>query len=77
MAKKKSKEWIVELFNIHSGDMVPHQQIYIKRDVIEFTGIYWEPHNSKMAIHTLSKKEAILGKVEFTREPKRHGVDIY
>jgi hypothetical protein len=25
--KKKSKEWIVELFDIEKGDMVPHQQI--------------------------------------------------
>ena len=57
--------------------MVPHQQIQVKRDVIEFTGIYWEPHNRKVAIHTLCKKEAIPGKMEYSRDPRRHGVDIY
>jgi hypothetical protein len=77
MQKKKSKEWIVELFDIEKGDLVPHQQIQIKRDVLEFTGIYWEPMNRKLAIHTLAKKETIQGKIEYTSEPKRNGVDIY
>ena len=57
--KKKSKEWIVELFDIEKGDMVPHQQIQIKREVLNFFGIYWEPMNRKVAIHTLAKKEAV------------------
>ena len=43
IAKKKSKEWVVELFDIEKGDLVPHQQIPIKRDVLEFRGVYWEP----------------------------------
>lgn len=77
MQKKKSKEWIVELFDIEKGDLVPHQQIQVKRDVLEFNGIYWEPHNRKVAIHTLAKKESVQGKTEYTVDAKRQGVDIY
>ena len=75
--KKKKTEWVVEIFDIEKGDMVPHQQIAVKRDVLEFSGIYWEPLNRKIAIHTLAKKETEKGKTEYTLEPKRHGVDIY
>ena len=28
-------------------------------------------------MHTLCKKEIVAGKIEYTKDPKRHGVDIY
>lgn len=77
IAKKKSKEWVVELFDIEKGDLVPHQQIPIKREVLEFRGVYWEPQHRKLAIHTLAKKETVAGKIEYTTDPKRNGVDVY
>lgn len=57
--------------------MVPHQQIQVKREVLEFSGVYWEPYHRKIAIHTLAKKETERGRTEYTLEPKRSGVDIY
>ena len=57
--------------------MVPHQQIFITRDVHEFYDIFWEPNHHKVALHTLSKREAVEGRKDYTAGATRSGVDIY
>ena len=75
---KKTKQYSVELFDLNSAtDMVPHQQIFIKREVYEFSGLIWEPRHHKLAIHTLSKRELDANKRDYSFDAKRHGVDIY
>jgi len=74
---KKSTKYQVEVFDLNAGDNVPHQQIQIKREVQEFNGLYWEPNNTKLAIHTLAKKDAEPGRQNYTLDAKRNGVDIY
>ena len=73
---KKNTQYAVEIFELRSNDCVPHQQIQIERQVIEFRNVHWEPNHTKLAIHTLAKKEN-EGKREYTSNPTRDGVDIY
>ena len=40
---KKSTKYAVELFDLKKGDIVPHQQIFIKREILEFFGVHWQP----------------------------------
>jgi hypothetical protein len=66
------------LFDLNGvSDLVPHQQIFIKREIYEFTGLLWEPLHHKLAIHTLSKRELEANKRDYSFDAKRHGVDIY
>jgi hypothetical protein len=58
-------------------DLVPHQQIFIKREVHEFDGIIWEPKHHKLAIHTNAKRELDPTKRDYSFGAMRHGVDIY
>lgn len=75
---KKSKQYAVELFDLTSTqDIIPHQQIHVNREIYDFYGVYWEPNNTKLAIHTNSKREVELGKRDYTVDAKRMGVDIY
>jgi len=54
---KKNFRYTVDIFDISElYKSVPQQQIIIERDVETFHGCVWEPHQSKLAIHTLSKK---------------------
>jgi hypothetical protein len=46
--------------------------VIIKRQIIDFTDIYWDQAKDNIAVHTLSKKDSQL-----TVDAKRHGVDIY
>jgi hypothetical protein len=46
----------------------------VERDVLNFLGIYWEPNNRKLAVHTNSKRDE--GKT-LTVDAKRQGIDIY
>lgn len=55
--QKKSLKHTIEVFDFTGGDMIPRQQIVIKRDVQEFNGLYWEPFQNKLAVHTKSRKE--------------------
>lgn len=38
------------------------------------TNVYWEPNGRMLAVHTLSRKEAVGG---INLDAKRHGVDVY
>ena len=49
----------------------------MKREIYEFTGVYWEPNHHKIAIHTLAKRPQNLDKQDYTVNAKRHGIDIY
>jgi len=76
---KKTKCYSVEIFDLTypNIDSVPHQQIFIKREVHEFHALIWEPNHHHLAIHTLSKREAEAGKQMLTIDAKRNGIDIY
>lgn len=39
--------------------------------------MYWEPNNTKLAIHTLSKRILEAGRKDYSVNAKRNGVDIY
>ena len=73
--RKGKKKWSVELFDLTGGDNVPHQMIKLKRDIVNFLGLYWEPCGRMLAILTLSKKESTSGIINL--DAKRQGVDIY
>ena len=64
----------MELFDLTSGDNVPHQQIHLRREIIEFNKIFWEPNGRMLAVLTKSKKESQSG---INMDAKRQGVDIY
>ena len=64
----------MELFDLTSGDNVPHQQIHLRRDIIEFNKIFWEPNGRMLAVLTKSKKESQSG---INMDAKRQGVDIF
>jgi len=72
--QRGKKKFAVELFDLTAGDNLPHQQIYLNRDVISLSGVYWEPTGRMLAVHTLSKKEASGG---INLDAKRHGVDVF
>ena len=74
--EKKTIKFSIELFNTKKQSF-PHQVILINRDVIKFNSIVWEPHHSKMAVHTLSKRIVDAGKKDYTLDAQRNGVDIY
>lgn len=74
--EKKSIKYSVELFATKKANY-PHQQILVNREVITFNDVIWEPHHSKMAIHTLAKRTVESGKKDYTVDAKRNGVDIY
>lgn len=74
--EKKTTKYSVELFDTKVKTL-PHQQILVKRDVIEFHSVVWEPFHSKLAVHTLSKRQIEAGKRDYTLDPQRNGVDIY
>jgi hypothetical protein len=63
--QKKTTKYSVELFDTKKQSF-PHQQILVNRDVITFHSIVWEPHHSKMAIHTLAKRQMEAGKKDYT-----------
>ena len=74
--KKGKRLYAVELFDLTSqGDNVPHQQVYMRRDVLQFFDVFWEPNGRMIAILTLSKKESQTGLINL--DAKRQGVDIY
>lgn len=76
---KKTTKYSAELFetkDMHYGQ-IPHQQVLVDREVQEFHGIIWEPHQGKLAIHTLSRKVTEAGMKQFSNNPIRNGVDIY
>ena len=72
--KKGKKQYAVELFDLTSGDNVPHQQIFLRREILEFNGVWWEPQGRMISILTLSKKESSSG---INMDAKRQGVDIF
>jgi len=76
---KKSKQFSVELFDLNDtrSDLFPQQQIFIRRVVFDFNGVFWEPNHHRLAVHTNSKREMEAGKREYTVDAKRNGVDIY
>ena len=49
----------------------------VNREVLKFNGVVWEPFHSKLAIHTLSKRQIEAGKKDYTLDAQRNGVDIY
>jgi len=61
--KKGKQLFSVELFDLSGGDNAPHQQIYLRRDILQFINVYWEPMGTKLAILTLSKKEKTAGAI--------------
>jgi uncharacterized protein with WD repeat len=55
--KKTSKPFVLLFETINmQPNMVPHQQISINRDVLNFHGCTFEPNQAKLAIHTISKR---------------------
>jgi len=50
--KRGKKLYGVELFDLTSGDNVPHQQIYLRREILQFFDIYWEPNGRMLSILT-------------------------
>ena len=64
----------VELFDLTSGDAVPHQQIHMNREILQFFDVFWEPNGRMLAVLTLSKKESTNG---INMDAKRQGVDIF
>lgn len=76
---KKSKQYSIELFDLTDlrNDLLPQQSIFIKRQVLEFYGVYWEPNNHKIAIHTNAKREVDPSKRDYSLDAKRNGIDIY
>lgn len=74
--QKKTTKYSVELFETRNKSY-PHQQILVNRDVIKFNSVIWEPFNTKLAIHTLSKRQLEAGKKDYTLDAQRNGVDIY
>lgn len=72
---KGRNKFAVELFDLTSGDNLPHQQIFLaNRDVIDMSAVYWEPNGRMIAVHTLSKKESQSG---INLDAKRNGVDVF
>lgn len=55
---KKKEKHCVELFETKDmrGGEIAHMQIAINRQVIEFHGAIFEPHQAKLAIHAKSKR---------------------
>ena len=75
---KKTSQYCVELFDLNgASDLVPHQQIFIKREVHDFDGLIWEPKHHKLAIHTNAKREIDPSKRDYSFGAMRRGVDIY
>ena len=62
---KKTTKYSVELFDTKKQTF-PHQQILVQREVITFNSVVWEPYHSKMAIHTLAKRQVEAGKKDYT-----------
>ena len=73
---KKNLQYGVEVFSLTDNYGIPHQHIHIERQVKEFRTVFWEPNHTKLAVHTLSKKES-EGRREYTLNAERDGVDIY
>ena len=75
---KKQLKYSVELFETRNlQGSIPHQQIMIKREVVDFHEVIFEPNQGKVAIHTLFKKELKAGEKQFSNDPNRLGVDMY
>jgi len=57
--KKGSKNlnYSIEVFDLKT-DSIPHQKIFYKKNVISFTGLYWDIKNDMLALHSLDRKEA-------------------
>ena len=72
--QKGRPKFAIELFDLTSGDNVPHQQIHLRKDILEFRGLYWEPNGRMLSVVTLSKKESTSG---INMDAKRQGADIY
>ena len=72
--KKGRKQYAVELFDLTTDISVPHQQIHLRRDIINFMNLFWEPNGRMIAVLTLSKKESTSG---INMDAKRQGVDIF
>ena len=71
--KKGVKSYSVELFDL-TKDQVPHQKIIInKKQLLDFTDLYWDTRNDMLALHMLEKKDGGM----YNIDAKRHGVDIY
>jgi len=49
----------------------------IKREVVDFHGVIFEPNKDKIAIHTNFKKELKVGEKSFSNEPNRLGLELY
>lgn len=49
----------------------------INREVLKFHSVVWEPFNTKLAIHTLAKRQVEAGKKDYTIDATRNGIDIY
>lgn len=54
---KKTTKYSVELYDLqdYKGSL-PHKQILVQKEVVEFLGVYFEPYHQKIAIHTKSRK---------------------
>lgn len=72
--KKGKKLFAVELFDLTNNISIPHQQISIKREIMDMMDVFWEPNGRMLSILTLSKKESTSG---INMNAMRLGVDIF
>ena len=57
--------------------MIPHQQITLNRDIIDFYGVIFEPNQAKFGIHTNSKRILDAGQANYSNETSKALVDIF
>ena len=77
--EKKKEKYSVEIFETKEmkQNQIPNQKIIIEREIVEFSGIAWEPHQAKVAIHAVSRKVLAHGEISFSNDLLRNIVDIY
>lgn len=76
---KKQSKHTVELFETKDmrANEIPHQQVTINRDIIDFYGVVFEPNQAKFGIHTNSKRVLEAGQANYSNETSKKLVDIF